>query len=131
MRAGRILLLVSLPSGIIEMDNGVSASAVRRDAIDLAISWPPVMRDPMAMMNAILSFCTDLNVIDGTLLSQGLMDYLEDFQYYDGSTSLTLPNQVAVRRQTGFFGRHNYFRGEHCCYLLSAIFCAEQPLFYA
>ena len=125
-RDGRIALLVHLPSGVIDMGNGVSASVVGRDTIDLAISWPRVMRDPMSMMSAILSFCTDLNVNDGTLLTLRRFSKLRG-----GGHHFALPNQVAVPSETGLRRRHHYFWGEHGCALMSTIVCAEQPLFHA
>ena len=71
---------MSLSSGVIDMANGVTVSVIGSDSINMAISWPSLMLEPMIVMNAMLPFCTDIDVTHGNFLSQGIMDYLEKFQ---------------------------------------------------
>ncbi len=35
---------------------------------------------PLTLVNSILSFSSDIDQTEGTLLAQGIMDYLENFQ---------------------------------------------------
>lgn len=79
-RDGRVALLVVLPSGLLEMDGGVRAEIVGGVTVNLIFTWPAVMLDNVRLTNALLEFCQGMTVDHGTLLEQGLMDYIEQFQ---------------------------------------------------
>ena len=83
-RDGRIALIFLLPTGILETENGVRASVVNGSSVRLTFTWPKVLLDSTKLMCGILSFCTDMTSSDGTLLSQGIMDYVESFQSKHG-----------------------------------------------
>ena len=78
-RDGSVALLVLLPSGTLESDEGVKAEIERATAVNLVFKWPAVMLDHMKLTKALLTFCTDMNLAHGTLLGQGLMDCTEKF----------------------------------------------------
>jgi len=78
-RDGRVSVLIVLPTGVLDRDDGVAAE-VLDDTVTVTFTWPRVLVDANKLMGAILSFCKDMDIGQGTLLAQGLMDYTEPLQ---------------------------------------------------
>lgn len=83
-RDSRIAIVVVLPAVILEDDDGVRTEVVDGCTVKITFTWPCVLLDSNRLMGAILSFCPDIDISHGTLLAQGLMDYLESFQSKEG-----------------------------------------------
>ena len=82
---GRISLLVLLPSGYLDED-GVSAKLSSDNPFELNLTWPAIFFDHHKLTNAMVTCYTDLDVSNTTLLAQGLMEYVEQFQTKQGHT---------------------------------------------
>ena len=68
-RNGRVALLVLLPSSVLDEEDGVKAEIEGGTAVNLIFKWPAVMLDYMKPTRSLLTFCNDMNVAHGTLLS--------------------------------------------------------------
>ena len=82
-RDGRVSVLLLLPTGVLDRPDGVTAE-VKDDVATVTFTWPKVLVDANKLMDAVLSFCTDMDVGQGTLLAQGLMDFTEPLQSREG-----------------------------------------------
>ena len=98
-RDGRIAVVILLPAGVLEQDDGVCTTIVDGTTVRVTFMWPRVLLDSNKLTGAILSFCSDMDISHGTLLAQGLMDFLEMFQERQGDSiastcTITLPFKV-------------------------------------
>ena len=94
-----IALIVLLPTGVLENEDRVRAVVVKRQTIRLTIAWARLLLDSTKLLCAILSFCSDKDILHGYLLAQGLVDYLESFQTIQGekiksTCNISLPFEV-------------------------------------
>ena len=69
-----------LPSGAIDAKNGLWAAVEDGNKVVLSFTWPSVLLSPKILMRSILACCSEIDVGQGALLMQGIMDYLERFQ---------------------------------------------------
>lgn len=76
-RDGRLAVLIVLPTGAIEREDGIKAELVTSEQLQISLSWPPALLDADGIMKALLSFCNDLEDGQGPLLAQGLRDFTD------------------------------------------------------
>ncbi len=62
----------------------MNATVEGEDTVVLSFTWPSILLNPTVLMNSILSFCSDMEICQGTLLMQGIMGFIEQFQQRKG-----------------------------------------------
>ncbi len=88
---GRISLLVLIPSDVSD-EEGVSARLISENLVELNIVWPSILLNSEKLTNSKVSFCKDLDIGNATLLAQGIMDYIEQYQETEGNPLLVVIN---------------------------------------
>ena len=76
-RDGRLAIFLVLPSGSVEIEDGIEAELINSEQLQLSFSWPAALLDADGITKAMLSFCHDLNDGQGPLMAQGLRGYTD------------------------------------------------------
>lgn len=76
-RDGRFANFLVFPTGAIEQEDDIMAESITSEQLQLSFSCLPALLGADGIMQAIISFCTDLNYRQGPIMPQGLCDYTE------------------------------------------------------
>jgi len=79
-RDGRISILIVLPTGVLEIDDAVTAEVVSENQIELTIQWPTPAINVQKLVSGVLAVQNHLELSHGTLMEQGFHDFLSQYR---------------------------------------------------
>lgn len=75
-RDGRISIIIVLPTGALELQDSITAEVIADSKVNLAINWSTPATDVQKLVSGILAVEEHLEVPHGSLMEQGLHDFL-------------------------------------------------------
>jgi len=79
-RDGRISIIIVLPTGILELEEGVSAEVISPNQVQVTIPWPTASTDVQKFVTGILAVEYDLNASHGAVMTLGIHDFLAQYR---------------------------------------------------
>lgn len=79
-RDGRIAMVILLRAGNLEQDSAAETTINNGTSGKVTFMWLRVLLDSNRLIGDIISFCSDLDMSHGTLISQGLWTSLKTFK---------------------------------------------------
>lgn len=99
-RDGRILIIIVLPTGILEIEDGVATKVIAEKQVRLTLRWPIPATSVQKLVSGVLAVETNLNISDGTVMEQEFDDFLSKLRLKEAdpiSSTWDIPLLFAVK----------------------------------